>query len=177
VAAALARLPHARPAGAAQAITAHSLPVGMAAACDYEAQLREASALVEERLGRRGGRLVFQSRSGPPSQPWLEPDILSHLQTLHDEGVQDVVAVPIGFISDHMEVVYDLDVQAAEKARELGLGFQRAATVGTAPAFVEMIRELVLERTAGAPRRALGSQGPRPDVCPDDCCLSGPRRP
>jgi ferrochelatase len=177
VAAAFQQLPEARRAGAALVFTAHSIPLGMAAGSDYEVQLREACRLVGERLGRSDGRLVFQSRSGPPSQPWLEPDILDHLQALRDGGVQDVVVAPIGFISDHMEVIYDLDTVAADKARALGLGLVRAASVGTAPEFVSMIRELVLERMEGAPRRALGERGPNHDVCPEDCCLPGMGRP
>jgi ferrochelatase len=148
----------------------------MAASCDYEAELREACRLVAERIPRREFSLVYQSRSGPPSQPWLEPDILGHLESLRAAGVEDVVVAPVGFISDHMEVVYDLDTVAAEKARSLGLRLVRAATVGTAPEFVAMIRELVLERTEGAPRRALGDRGPGPDLCPEGCCLSGGRR-
>jgi ferrochelatase len=173
VGAAFQQLPEARRAGAALVFTAHSIPLGMAAGCDYEVQLREACRLVGERLGRSDGRLVFQSRSGSPSQPWLEPDILTHLRALTDGGAQDVVVAPIGFISDHLEVVYDLDTEAAEAARALGINLVRAATVGTAPEFVGMIRELVLERMEAAPRRALGERGPNHDVCPEDCCLPG----
>jgi ferrochelatase len=128
-------------------------------------------------VGRSDGQLVFQSRSGPPTQPWLEPDILVHLETLRAAGAQDVIVAPLGFTSDHMEVRYDLDYEAAGKAHELGLGFERAATVGTAPEFVSMIRELVLERMEEAPRRALGERGPGHDRCPEDCCLPGAGRP
>lgn len=156
--------------------TAHSIPLAMARGCDYEAQLREASRLVAAAAGRTGFRLAFQSRSGNPSQPWLEPDILEELRAIRAEGAEDVVVAPVGFISDHMEVVYDLDTEAAAKARDLGLGMIRAATVGTAPEFVEMVRELVLERMEGAPRRALGVLGPRADACADDCCLPGVER-
>lgn len=169
---ALARLPEGRRERAALTFTAHSLPLGMAASCDYEAQLREACRLVAERVPRRDYSLVFQSRSGPPAQPWLEPDILGHLESLRGAGVEEVVVAPLGFVSDHMEVVYDLDTVAAERARALGLQMVRAATVGTAPEFVAMIRELVLERTQGAPRRALGDRGPAPDLCPEGCCPS-----
>ncbi len=177
VALALARIPETRRARAALAFTAHSIPRGMASGCDYEVQLREACRLVGERVGRADWQLVFQSRSGLPTQPWLEPDILAHLGTLRDAGAQDVVVAPVGFISDHLEVLYDLDYEAAARARELGLGFERAATVGTAPELVSMIRELVLERMEEAPRRALGVRGPNHDVCPEDCCLPGAGRP
>jgi ferrochelatase len=163
----------ARRGRAALAFTAHSIPLAMAAGCDYEAQLRETCALVGQRAGHEDHRLVFQSRSGPPSQPWLEPDILGHLESLKAGGAEDVVVAPVGFVSDHMEVVYDLDTEAARRARELGLGFVRARTVGTAPEFVRMIRELVEERLSGAPRQALGRRGPKEDVCPEDCCLPG----
>jgi ferrochelatase len=119
---------------------------------------------------------VYQSRSGPPSTPWLAPDVGEHLDRLACEGVTDVVLIPIGFVSDHMEVIYDLDVEAAERARARGLRLVRAETPGTHPAFARMVRELVLERTAGAPPRALGRRGPPPDVCPPGCCQGG-RRP
>jgi ferrochelatase len=174
---ALGRIPEERRDRAAVAFTAHSIPLSMAAGCDYEAQLRETCRLVAKGAGRSGFELVFQSRSGAPTQPWLEPDILEHLQALRGTGNTDVVVVPVGFISDHMEVVYDLDTEAAERAAALGLNMIRAATVGVAPEFVSMIRELVLERTQGAERRALGDLGPRWDVCAEDCCLPGRGRP
>jgi ferrochelatase len=174
---ALERIPKDRRDRAAVALTAHSIPVAMATGCDYESQLREASRLVAERAARSSFALVFQSRSGPPGQPWLEPDILDHFAALRTSGVEDVVVAPIGFISDHMEVVYDLDTEAAARAQALGLHMVRAATVGVAPEFVAMIRELVLERVEGAERRAWGREGPRTDVCADDCCLPGSSRP
>lgn len=174
---ALARVPEERRDRAALAFTAHSIPSGMAATSDYEAQLREAARLVGERVGRGDGKLVFQSRSGAPSQPWLEPDILDHLEALRNAGAEDVVVAPIGFVSDHMEVVYDLDTEAMARARGLGLNLVRAATVGTAPEFVAMIRDLVVERMEGGERRALGSRGPNHDVCPEDCCLAKAARP
>jgi len=177
VAAALDQVPAERRARAALAFTAHSIPLGMAQGSNYETQLREACRLVGEQVGRADGRLVFQSRSGTPTQPWLEPDVGAHLRALKDAGAADVVLVPIGFISDHMEVMFDLDVEAAALARELGLHLVRARTVGTDPEFVGMIRELVQERTAGTPRRALGDLGPNHDVCPEDCCLAGAGRP
>jgi len=178
VAAALGRVPEPRRGAARLVFTAHSLPKSMAATSDYEAQLRETASLVAFPLRRPDWTLVYQSRSGPPSQPWLEPDIVDHLRALAASGVRDVVVAPIGFISDHMEVVYDLDLDARSRAIELGLNMVRAATVGTHPRFVRMIRELVLERLSDAPVRLhLGSRGPAPDECASDCCLpvAGPR--
>jgi ferrochelatase len=174
---ALAWVPAERRDRAALAFTAHSIPSGMAEGSDYEVQLREAARLVAEQAGRAEWRLVFQSRSGPPSQPWLEPDILDHLASLKTEGAEDVVVAPIGFISDHMEVVYDLDTEAAARAQELGLNLVRVPTVGTAPEFVAMIRELIVERTEGGDRRALGPRGANHDLCPEDCCPAPPLRP
>jgi ferrochelatase len=169
VRAALARLP-ASGAQAALVFTAHSIPIAMAETCDYEAQLRTVCRLVGDAVGRLDGSLVYQSRSGPPSQAWLEPDVRDHLRALRLTGVTDVVVAPIGFVSDHMEVVYDLDTEAKALAEELGLNMLRASTAGSHPAFVSMIRELVVERTAGGPRRFLGDDGPSPDVCRTDCC-------
>ncbi|HWR16627.1 MAG TPA: ferrochelatase [Terriglobales bacterium] len=151
--------------------TAHSIPTSMADGCKYVEQLTEASRLVSERLGRSGDPLVFQSRSGPPTQRWLEPDILDHLKAVHAQGKKNVVIVPIGFVSDHMEIIYDLDIQAREMCDQLGLTMVRAETVGTHPWFVRMIRELVEERIHKWERRpALGLLGPSHDVCPLDCC-------
>lgn len=168
------------------AFTAHSIPMSMASTSNYVLQLREASRLVTEAVCARMGRefphtLVYQSRSGAPGQPWLEPDICDHLQLRHDGGAQGVVMVPIGFISDHMEVVYDLDTQAREKATELGLMVVRAATVGTDPRFVTMIRQLIEERIAVAAgedpiRLVLGVLEPSHDICALDCCPM-PQRP
>ncbi len=150
--------------------SAHSIPVAMAATSDYEAQLREHAALVADRAGARSWQLVFQSRSGPPSQPWLEPDVrdaIADLAPNHDA----VVVAPIGFVSDHMEVVFDLDTQAAAMAADLGVRLVRAGTVGTDPRFVTMIRQLIDERLdPTAPRLALGHRPPRPDRCPEGCC-------
>ncbi len=157
---------------------AHSIPVAMAEGAPYVGQLQEACALVcEAAAPGRPWTLVWQSRSGPPSQPWLEPDVNDHLVALHDAGVPAAVLVPIGFVSDHMEVRYDLDTQAAQTARDLGMPIVRAATVGTDPRFVAAIRELVQERLdPSTPRRALGTAGPWPDVCPPGCCPA-PARP
>jgi ferrochelatase len=172
VAEAFERVPEERRAEARLVFTAHSLPRSLAAACDYEAELRDTAALVAFPLGRPQYSLVYQSRSGPPGQPWLEPDIVDHLRALAREGARDVVVAPIGFLSDHMEVVYDLDLEAKARALELGLNMVRAQTVGTHPRFVAMIRELVEERIEGAALRPhLGARGPAPDECPATCCL------
>jgi protoporphyrin/coproporphyrin ferrochelatase len=164
------QIPEGRRRDAALVYTAHSIPVSMAANARYEAQLREACRLVSERLDRTDWRLAYQSRSGPPSQPWLGTDIGDSLRELHAAGTHDVVVVPIGFISDHMEVLYDLDTEARELCGNLGLNLVRAATVGNHPAFVSMIRELVLERMGELPPRWLGDHGPSHDVCEPDCC-------
>jgi ferrochelatase len=178
---ALAAIPGHRHAAAHLVFTAHSIPQGMAAGCRYENQLAESCRLVADALAESGPRLpwklVYQSRSGPPEQPWLEPDVRDYLGELATRGVDDVVVVPIGFLSDHIEVLYDLDVEAAGLCRSLGLNMLRAGTAGTHPAFVQMIRELVLERMGHADRRALGTCGPSHDVCPADCCPSGTTRP
>ncbi|HVA46334.1 MAG TPA: ferrochelatase [Pirellulales bacterium] len=166
------RLPPERRATAALIYTAHSIPQAMVERCQYEAQLAEACRLVSDSLGHDRWRLAYQSRSGPPSQPWLEPDICDELRRLAAENVRDVVVVPIGFISDHLEVVYDLDTQAKAVADGLALGFVRAATVGVHPGFIEMVRELARERLEpGSARRTLGLMPPCPDVCLADCCL------
>ena len=151
--------------------TAHSIPESMAANCEYAAQLQETGRLIANALELDRWRVVYQSRSGSPSQPWLGPDICDYLRELNTQGVQSVVVAPIGFVSDHMEVVYDLDFEARNVANELGLTMIRAATAGTHPAFVKMIRELILERTDNAPARFLGSRGAGHDLCPVDCCL------
>ena len=174
--AAFERIPEARRRDARLVFTAHSLPRSLASTSDYEAQLRETAGLVAFALGRPDWSLVYQSRSGPPSQPWLEPDIVDHLRALAAEGARDAVVAPIGFISDHMEVVYDLDLEARSRSVEVGLNMIRAATVGTHPRFVRMIRELVEERLTDDPARlALGTRGPAADVCPPDCCPAATR--
>ena len=171
VAAAIERLPAPQRAGARLVFAAHSIPCAMAATCDYELQLRDAGAVVAAGVGRDRWDLAFQSRSGPPTVPWLGPDVNDHLAALGAEGVAGVVVVPVGFVSDNMEVVFDLDVRAAETAARLGLSWARAATVGTHPAFVAMVRELILERVEpGGPRRWLGDLGLHPDPCEAGCC-------
>ena len=151
--------------------TAHSIPESMANNCDYAAQLSETARLIAEELGVERWQLTYQSRSGSPSQPWLGPDVCDHLRQLRTDGATGVVVAPIGFVSDHMEVIYDLDIEAQKVAKEIGLKMVRAATAGTHPAFVEMIRELILERTADITPRALGNRGPSNNVCPVDCCI------
>lgn len=170
------------------AFTAHSIPKVMADNCQYATQLNETARLIAERMNVPAShwRLVYQSRSGRPTDPWLEPDILDHLQSLKDQSVSQVVIAPIGFLSDHIEVLFDLDDEAAVKSKELGLEMVRAGTVGTHPKFVSMIGELIAERlVAGAEtenaaccpeRRAIGQFGPNHDVCPTDCCLYPIRR-
>jgi ferrochelatase len=148
----------------------------------YESQHRDVARLVTAGVTAATGTehgfdLVYCSRSGPPSQPWLEPDVNDHLETLAAEGLPAAVLVPIGFVSDHMEVKYDLDTEALATAQRLGLPCTRAATVGTDPRFVAAVRELVLERAAVVrgeepARPALGALGPSHDVCPAGCCLN-----
>jgi ferrochelatase len=143
----------------------------MAETSDYEKQLRETTRLVAEATGFAQWDLVYQSRSGPAAQPWLEPDILDHLKNLHAAGVRNVIVAPLGFLSDHLEVLYDLDTEAQALAGELGMRMVRAATVGTQPVFVGMLRQLIAERLSpGAARLAIGQFAPNHDVCPLDCC-------
>jgi ferrochelatase len=167
--------------------TTHSVPVSSADTSGpvggaYVAQHRAVASLVAERVSRRTDvdpewDLVYQSRSGGPGMPWLEPDISDHLSALPERDVRGVVIVPIGFVSDHMEVVWDLDTVALDHARSIGLAATRAATVGTDPRFVAMVRELVLERVGTVAPVALSPLGPSYDVCPAGCCPNprGPR--
>ena len=152
--------------------TAHSIPISMANTCDYVRQLEEVRKLISARVGMRNDALVYQSRSGAPGQPWLEPDVLDHLREVKAQNrASAVVLAPISFLSDHMEVLYDLDVEARQLCDSLSLPMVRAKTVGVHPKFVSMIRELILERTTpGTERRALGSLGARGDVCEENCC-------
>ena len=156
---------------------AHSIPLLMANTSDYVQQLEEVRKLVSSRLGITSDALVYQSRSGAPGQPWLEPDILDYLRDVKSKNLASAVVIaPISFISDHMEVLYDLDIEARQLCHSLQLPMARAKTVGVHPKFIAMIRELILERTAGAERRFVGSLGPRHDVCAEDCCPA-PQRP
>jgi ferrochelatase len=171
VLAALESIPAQRRPQAALVFTAHSVPTAMAESSSYVPQLREACRLVAERVARPVWDLVYQSRSGPPGQPWLEPDILDHLRAIAARGAAtDVVIAPVGFISDHLEVQYDLDTEARQLCEQLDLNMVRAPTLGADPQFASMIRELVLERMGRLPARALGECGPSQNVCPVDCC-------
>ncbi len=164
--------------------TAHSIPTAMARSSGpdgdgYERALRQVAASVVGRLGA-GHRweLVYQSRSGPPQVPWLEPDVGDRIAQLHAEGVREVVMVPIGFTSDHVEVLYDLDVQAQQRVTGLpGMVAKRAATVGTAPAFVAMLRDLVAERMTAPDELADHGGVATHDRCPASCCPAPARRP
>lgn len=197
VLAALAELPAEVRDDAHLAFCTHSIPTTSADASGpaatygaggaYLAQHLEAARLVADRVREASGverqwQLVYQSRSGAPHIPWLEPDICDHLAALRAAGAPAVVMVPVGFVSDHMEVRYDLDTEAMGAARELGLPAARSATVGTDPRFVAALRDLVLERAAAergaAPqRRALGVLGPGHDVCPVGCCAGRVSKP
>jgi ferrochelatase len=180
VRAALTELPEDRRDQAPLIFTAHSIPVAMAKSGPYEGQLREACRLVADALPRADWQLAFQSRSGPPAQPWLGPDVESAVRAVAAKGdAHEVVIVPIGFLHDHMEVVFDLDVEVNELCETLQLTMVRAETPGLHPRFVQMIRELILERTSpGSPRLALGPDGPPPDgpsplECREGCCQAG----
>lgn len=171
------------PTGSRVVFCAHSIPVAMAESSGpdgglYVQELRETAGLVMSAVDPgREWDLVWQSRSGPPSVPWLEPDINAHLAALVAAGVPGVVVAPIGFVSDHIEVKWDLDTEAAQTAARLDLPFARAATAGTHPAFVAMIGDLLSERSSAEyPRQAVGSMGPSHDVCPAYCCPSPQRR-
>ncbi|WP_435015463.1 ferrochelatase [Tundrisphaera sp. TA3] len=179
VAEAVSQIPPERRDAAHVVFTAHSIPESMAVGCNYAQQLEETCRLVAEASGVDAGRwtLAYQSRSGRPTDPWLEPDILKHLADLKDQGVQDVVVQPVGFLSDHMEVLFDLDEEAKTTAGELGLNLVRAGTAGTHPRFVAMLRELIQERLQpGTERRAIGRFPANHDRCPANCCPA-PARP
>jgi protoporphyrin/coproporphyrin ferrochelatase len=158
--------------------TAHSIPLSMANTSDYGKQLEEVRRLISAELGQTSDVLVYQSRSGAPGQPWLEPDILDYLRRVKAENLASaVVLAPISFLSDHMEVLYDLDVEARQLCDSLGLSMARAKTVGVHPKFIAMIRELILERiNPGAERRALGMLGVRSEICAADCCPAPGRK-
>jgi ferrochelatase len=175
---ALATLPGNLREDAHLVFTAHSIPVAMADSSGppggggrYVAELTEAAGLIAERTdgGGHPWTLAYQSRSGPPSQPWLEPDVRDHLADLAKAGTAAVVVIPVGFVSDHMEVRHDLDVEAAQTAESLGLAFARAATPGTHPRFASMITELVRERSALPDSPNVPGQ-----TCPADCCRYSP---
>ena len=146
VADALARLEPVARDRAQLIFTAHSIPAAMAAASPYVEQLRESARLIADRLKRREWTLAFQSRSGSPRDPWLEPDVCDVLRGCRS---RTAVVAPIGFVCDHVEVLYDLDVEAARVAREADVAMVRAATVGEHPRFIEMIAALIRERLLG----------------------------
>ncbi len=179
---ALGRLASEATAGQARLVfSAHSIPEVMATGAPYQRQLAEAASLIAERCVPTNWPgeppawdLVYQSRSGPPQVPWLEPDVVDHLAALAADGVTEVVLVPLGFVSDHMEVIHDLDEEAAEAAAALGIRLIRSATVGTHPAYIQMIVELIRERLDPTrPRQSLGSAGTWPDFCAAECCPQG----
>jgi ferrochelatase len=145
--AALAQVEPARRAAARLVFTAHSVPVAMAAGSPYTAQLEATARVVAERLGRGGWSVAYQSRSGSPRDPWLEPDISDVIRALAREGARDLVVVPVGFVCDHVEVLYDLDVEARQVAEAAGVGFHRAPAANDHPDFIAMLADLV-ERTA-----------------------------
>jgi ferrochelatase len=184
VRAALGELPAAVRDSARLVFTAHSIPVTMNEASGpmrnglYEAQQRETARLVAEAVRGPDAEfdLVWQSRSGPPQVPWLEPDINDHLRALASGGIRAVVVSPTGFVSDHIEVLWDLDNEARETAADLGLAFARASTAGLHPAFVRAIRELVEERVRDVAPRSESPLGICGQACPDGCCPA-PRRP
>ncbi|WP_432247537.1 ferrochelatase [Streptomyces sanyensis] len=197
VLASLAELPGELRAGAHLAFTTHSIPTASADTSGpvpghgdggaYVRQHLDVARLIADAVREETGvahpwRLVYQSRSGAPHIPWLEPDICDHLQALHADGAPAAVMVPIGFVSDHMEVLYDLDTEATAKAAELGLPVRRSATVGADPRFAAAVRDLLLERAAtergvAAERCALGALGASHDRCPADCCPARTPRP
>ena len=151
----------------------------MADFCKYSTQLTESCRLIMESFGDgHEWELVYQSRSGPPQQPWLEPDVCDRINELKQQGdTSDILIHPVGFVSDHMEVLFDLDTEAKDLCDELGINMVRSHSVGVHEKFVAMIRELVLERIAGTEKRAVGEMPANWDVCPQDCCLYKPQRP
>ncbi len=173
----VARIGEVHRRGARLVFTAHSIPLSMSQWCEYEPQLNEMAALVAARVEAPEWDLAFQSRSGPPQMPWLEPDVNDHLRALAEQGVTEVTLVPLGFVSDHMEVAFDLDTQAATTAATVGIDLRRAPTVGTHPGFVTGLRQLVEERISDGEVLWVGNAGPWPDPCPEGHCLAPPGTP
>jgi len=171
-AAALEQVPAERRPAARIVYSAHSIPVAMADKCRYREQLHEACRLVSERVQRPDWQLAYQSRSGRPSQPWLEPAVGDCIRRLAETApAGDVVIVPVGYLCENMEILYDLDLEMGRLCEDVGWNMVRSAVVATHPRFVTMIRELILERIDQQPTRlALGKFGPSHDVCPPDCC-------
>lgn len=187
--AARGELPEAQRGGARLVFTAHSVPVSADATAGppadggrlYSRQVAEAARLAAAAVGVDDYDVVWQSRSGPPQIPWLDPDICDHLDALAAAGSSAVVVCPVGFVSDHLEVIWDLDTEARDRAAALGLGYVRAATPGTDPRFARMVAELVDEKRSGAPARRLGAEplygvGTNGALCAVGCC-EPPRRP
>ena len=173
---ALQKLPTALRAHAQVVYTAHSIPMSMAQNSHYVQQLHMTRDLISAGLGRSGDPLVFQSRSGPPSQPWLEPDVLEYIREVKKKKrAPAIVIAPIGFISDHLEILYDLEIEAKLLCEELQLPMVRAGTVGTHPKFISMIRELIVERMESPDSSSVGLSGTTSDFCSADCC-SAPKR-
>ncbi|WP_072688700.1 ferrochelatase [Rhodococcus marinonascens] len=169
--------------------TAHSIPTSADATGGppeagghlYSRQVAEAARLVAQILGLDDYDLVWQSRSGPPQVPWLEPDIVDHLDELHVRGAGGVIVVPVGFVSDHLEVVWDLDTEARGRAAEHGMAFARAATAGTDPRFAQLVVDLVRERFSGETPRRTGIEpllgaGCNGQLCVPGCCALPERR-
>lgn len=157
--------------------TAHSIPLSMSATSDYNDELNDTAASIAGELKISDWKIAYQSRSGPPTQPWLEPSILDTLTSVAQQGKSAAIVSPIGFICDHMEVIYDLDYQAKEHAQALGLKFLRAQTAGHHPLFVEMLCDLISERLhPERQKKTTGRRGPKLEQCPPDCCkVSRPR--
>jgi ferrochelatase len=178
---AIQKLPAAHQSAPAIAFTAHSIPISMSNNCNYVKQLEETCRLIAEELKIPSDRwrLVYQSRSGRPGDPWLEPDIGDYIRQLSTSGEKSVVIAPVGFLSDHMEVLFDLDEEARAICAEVGMEMARSETAGNHPDFVSCIRELIEERLGlRTEKRAIGQFGPNHDVCPVDCCLyTIPQRP
>lgn len=173
--AALEQIPEDRRKKCKVAFTAHSIPTSMADNCRYVEQLKEAARLISERCGIGDWDVVYQSRSGPAAQPWLEPDIVDFVNSVAGSGYEDLAVLPLGFISDHMEVIYDLDTEAAKAASEAGINFVRARTVGCHPRFIAMIRELIDEKVNGTEPKFLGELGLVEEQCSTTCCAPAAR--
>ncbi|MFE9787002.1 ferrochelatase [Nocardia salmonicida] len=183
ITAAVQQIPADRRSGARLVFTAHSIPVSADTTAGppadggrlYSRQVAEAARLCAAATGFAEYDVVWQSRSGPPQVPWLEPDIVDHLDVLHGKGIDAVVVCPVGFVSDHLEVIWDLDNEASARADELGMAFARAGTPGTDPRFARMIVELIAERVSDGPVRELGEvpgYGCTVDgaLCAPGCC-------
>jgi protoporphyrin/coproporphyrin ferrochelatase len=163
--------------------TAHSIPLAMADNCRYVAQLTEAAKLIVATVTKDvttplAWELVYQSRSGPPQQPWLVPDICDRMGELKQQEIEQVLVVPLGFVSDHIEVLYDLDTEAQASCNQLGINYVRVPAVSSHPKFIGMLVDLIQERLNGeTQRKAIGDMPPLHDVCPQDCCLYPRTRP